>query len=244
MGKIHLIMPMGGAGSRFQKEGYTLPKPLLEINGRPFFYWAAQSVAKYIDCIDITFVVLREHIEKYKIKETILRYYPQARFVVLEQVLNGPLFTCLLGSADIHDEKPVIFNDCDHMFKCSQLNNLINMGNYTDAGSLLTFESQEPQFSYVRYLNGKIRETVEKVVASTHAICGAYVFANIETFFRAAEIYKKNCPYKEFFMSGVYNVLCEQNKQVNDYLVDFHVDYGTPHEYEIAKQSRFFSELE
>ena len=30
--KLHLIMPMGGKGSRFSKYGYEFPKPLLEIN--------------------------------------------------------------------------------------------------------------------------------------------------------------------------------------------------------------------
>ena len=38
--KIHLIMPMGGAGSRFFKNGFVMPKPLIEINGYPFLYWA------------------------------------------------------------------------------------------------------------------------------------------------------------------------------------------------------------
>ncbi len=34
--KIHLIMPMGGAGSRFYKNGYIQPKPLIEIKGKLF----------------------------------------------------------------------------------------------------------------------------------------------------------------------------------------------------------------
>ena len=38
MMKTHLIMPMGGAGSRFANSGYMLPKPLIEIEGKPFFF--------------------------------------------------------------------------------------------------------------------------------------------------------------------------------------------------------------
>ena len=37
MSKVHLIMPMGGAGSRFYKNGFKMPKPLIEINGYPFY---------------------------------------------------------------------------------------------------------------------------------------------------------------------------------------------------------------
>ena len=44
----HLIMPMGGAGSRFYKNGYMQPKPLIEINGKPFLYWATMSIKKYV----------------------------------------------------------------------------------------------------------------------------------------------------------------------------------------------------
>ena len=37
--KIHYIMPMPGYGSRFKNMGYDVPKPLIEIYGKPFFYW-------------------------------------------------------------------------------------------------------------------------------------------------------------------------------------------------------------
>ena len=36
MKKLHLIMPMGGRGYRFFKDGYSMPKPLIELNGKPF----------------------------------------------------------------------------------------------------------------------------------------------------------------------------------------------------------------
>ena len=50
--KIHYIMPMAGRGSRFNQEGFDLPKPLLEIYGMPFFYWATRSISKGLLQID------------------------------------------------------------------------------------------------------------------------------------------------------------------------------------------------
>ena len=73
MKKLHLIMPMGGNGSRFSQHGYTVPKPLILINGKPFFYWATLSIVKFIDVIDITFVVLQEHIDNFQIDKTIFQ---------------------------------------------------------------------------------------------------------------------------------------------------------------------------
>ena len=51
MKKLHLIMPMGGAGSRFFKNGFVMPKPLIEISGKPFLYWATKSIEKYVDTL-------------------------------------------------------------------------------------------------------------------------------------------------------------------------------------------------
>ena len=78
MSKLHLILPMAGRGSRFFENGFVCPKPLIEINGKPFFYWAARSIEKYVDCADITFVVLQEHIRDFAIDEKIRTYWPEA----------------------------------------------------------------------------------------------------------------------------------------------------------------------
>lgn len=32
---INIVIPMAGAGSRFAKEGYKDPKPLIQIHGTP-----------------------------------------------------------------------------------------------------------------------------------------------------------------------------------------------------------------
>lgn len=96
MEKIHLIMPMAGGGTRFGKEGFQLPKPLIRLQGKPFFYWAVQSIVKYMDVEDIIFVVLQEHTENFSIDREILEHYPNARIHVIPQVLNGAVLTLSL----------------------------------------------------------------------------------------------------------------------------------------------------
>jgi NDP-sugar pyrophosphorylase family protein len=242
--KTHLIMPMAGAGSRFNINGYTLPKPLIEIEGMPFFYWATKSLTKFADFADITYVVLQDHVERFGLDRLIYKYFPEARLTVIPKVTQGPMFTCLEGLKNINDEAPVIFNDCDHMFKCSSLNDLINTGKADIDGALLTFESEMPQFSYVKYdKSKKIIGTVEKKAVSNHAICGAYYYKSANLFEKIANLYMNNCPYKETFLSGMYNIMCEQGYNVKDYVLDFHVEFGTPEEYAKAKGSKLFNEL-
>ncbi|MGM9926752.1 MAG: NTP transferase domain-containing protein [Bacillus sp. (in: firmicutes)] len=243
--KIHLIMPMGGRGSRFSKNGFVIPKPLIEINGNPFLYWATRSIEKYVDIEDITFVVLKQHILENHIDDVIRKYYPFANIVAVdfEEVAQGPVMTCIAGLRNIHDDNPILFNDCDHMFRCSSFNEDANKSIFDYDGALLTFESDQPQYSYIRYENDRIIGTVEKEVVSNSAICGAYVIKNAETFKKMAEKYFQACSYKEFFVSGIYNVMCDEGMKVKNYVTDFHVPFGIPEEYEEAKDSPFFEEL-
>lgn len=246
MGKIHLVMPMGGAGTRFFDNGYECPKPLLEIQGKPFFYWATRSIEKYVELESLTFVVLRDHIKRFEIDLAIKKYFPNAEIVVLEQVLNGAVLTCMEGVKKLKEGVPVLFNDCDHIFKSSSFNKFCQNGDFEELdGALLSFVSDKPCYSYLKKNeHGYVTETVEKKVISDEAICGAYYFKDTKTFIRAAEEYLKKCSYKEFFVSGVYNVLAENGGKIKGLLTDFHVPFGTPEEYEEAKDSNRFKELE
>ena len=59
---MKILIPMAGEGSRFQKEGYTLPKPLIDVNGKPMI----QSVVENLDFdCEYIFLVRKEHMEKY-----------------------------------------------------------------------------------------------------------------------------------------------------------------------------------
>lgn len=239
--KPHLIMPMGGAGSRFYKNGYMIPKPLIEINGKPFFYWATKSITQFIEVADITYVILQQHIDNYGIDKVIKKYFSNALLKVLPEILPGPVFTSIKGVEDIFDNATIIFNDCDHMFKCDALNCFLSSEINLEA-ALVTFKSHEPHFSYVKYDDkGNIIGTIEKQIVSNHAICGAYIFKNADLFKNIAAEYIENCPYDECFMSGLYNIICRKNMAIKDFLLDFHVEFGTPEEYEASKDSVYFN---
>ena len=119
MENINLIIPMAGGGTRFKKEGIEMPKPLINLNGKPFFFWATQSIVKFLKVEKLIFIVLKEHVEKYEIDKKILEYYPEAQLKVIDKVLNGAVLTCLEGVELIDNDNPILFNDCDHAFLCN-----------------------------------------------------------------------------------------------------------------------------
>jgi len=236
--KVHVIMPMGGAGSRFFKNGFVQPKPLIEINDKPFLYWATNSLVQYVDVADLTFVVLQEHIDKFNIDEVIHQYYPDAKIVKIPHVLNGAVLTSMEGAKSIHDDLPIIFNDCDHMFKCSEFNHFCDNNIDSDIdGALLTFKSTDPKYSFLQMdKDGNVIKTVEKKAISDNAICGAYYFKNKDIFLDNATEYLEKCNYSEYFMSGVYNVMADKKMRIANFTCDSHLSFGTPDEYYAAEK--------
>ena len=245
MSKIHLVMPMAGAGARFFKNGFNMPKPLIEINEKPFFYWSTKSISNFIDAKDITFVVLKQHIDEFKIDEKIKEFFPDAKIVAIPQLLNGAVLTCMNGINEIQDDLPIIFNDCDHAFISNEFNLYCNNGKFDKLdGGLLTFESNEPKYSFLQMdESGNVIHTVEKKVVSNHAICGAYYFKNKELFLNCAKKYLEKCEYSEYFVSGVYNIMAEQKMKIANFKCDIHVPFGTPDEYYDAKDNEIFRKV-
>ena len=231
--RIHYVMPMAGRGSRFNKDGFDLPKPLLEIYGMPFFYWATRSISKFIELSSINF------------DKIIKKFFPEARIIALPKVTEGAVITSMKGIEEINDNLPIIFNDCDHLFKSENFNEFCNLKfDSTIDGILLTFEANEPKYSFVEKDNsGDVIRTIEKEVISNEAICGCYYFKNKDIFLKSAEKYLINCNYNEYFMSGVYNVMIENNKKIKSMKTDFHIPFGVPEEYIIAKESDKYKEL-
>ena len=246
MSKLHLIMPMGGKGYRFFKDGFSMPKPLIMLNNKPFFYWAVQSVSHFVELCDISFVVLQEHIDEFNIDVVIRQYYPDANIVVIPEVLPGAVLTCMEGVKVLNDNQPILFNDCDHMFISRAFYDFCSRGDFTNPdGALLTFPSDEPKFSFIKMdNNGKITGTVEKQVVSNLAICGAYYFKNAKVFLDAAEQYLHECSYEEFFVSGVYNIMTKRGMNIESFKTDVHISFGTPEEYFAAEKDLRLKEVE
>lgn len=243
--KLHLIMPMGGGGTRFGNSGFDVPKPLIEIYGKPFFYWATQSVSKFVELGSLTFVVLQEHIDRFSIDKKILEYYPQAKVQVLPKVLNGAVLTCLAGCSKLAQGEPILFNDCDHLFLCEAFYDFCAAEAFESMdGGLLTFKSTDSKYSFAAYDdNGNVTKTVEKEAISEDAICGAYYFKSREVFEKAAAKYLEQCAYSEYFVSGVYNILAGNDQCVKTFSVDRHVSFGTPEEYEEAQADVTYRKL-
>lgn len=238
MRPLHIIMPMAGEGSRFLKEGWTTPKPLIELNGLPLFKRAIGSV--HIDGVPMkySFIVRQEHIDKYGIDKGIKSFLPDAEIFSVLQTTRGAVETCLLAESAIDDGDGVIVMDCDLEFRSKEFLKIISdilsyPASESEGGALLSFESDQPRYSYAELgEDGYVVRTAEKEVISNHALCGAYFFSTGKRFKAIAHKLLDEPEFKklEYYVSLLYNYMLAEGEKVRLAPMEEYYSYGTPEE--------------
>ena len=235
---LHIIMPMAGEGSRFLKEGWNMPKPLIDLHGMPLFKHALSSISDNTIPTKYSFIVRYEHIEKYGIDKGIKTFLPEANVFSVMKTTRGAVETCLVAESAIVDDDAIIVMDCDLEFRSKSFMEIIK--NYlnepidiTNGGALVSFESQEPRYSYAGIdKEGNVTRTAEKEVISSHALCGAYFFASGCRFKQVAHQLLNEPEFKkpEYYVSLLYNYLLATGEKVKLAPMEEYYSYGTPEE--------------
>lgn len=231
MADLALVMPMAGRGSRFARQGRTEPKPLIDVAGRPAFWWATESVRRASAVRELVYVVLSEHVTAHRIDEVIRAHYPTARVVTIPDVTTGAAESAAMGVAALEFDGPVAVNDCDHAFRAVGLGELASGLPGVAAGALLGFRSDSPSYSYVALdARGQVTRTVEKDPVSPFAIAGCYLFDSPATYLAGMHRYRAECEYPEAYISGIYNTLLRGGAQIQFHELAGHAAFGTPEE--------------
>lgn len=238
MRPLHIIMPMAGEGSRFLKEGWTTPKPLIQLKGKCLFERAVGSVADVNAPMKYSFIVRQEHIDNQHIDELLKAVCPTANIFSVKQTTRGAVETCLKAESAIAEEDAVLVMDCDLEFKSTGLVQFISsvLGmpvKDINGGALVSFESQDPRYSYAQVdADNRVLRTAEKEVISNHALCGAYFFSTGRDFLAAAHRLLNEPVFTkpEFYVSLLYNYLLQDGQTVRLFPLEEYYSYGTPEE--------------
>lgn len=238
MKSLHIIMPMAGEGSRFLKEGWSTPKPLIKLKGIPLFMRAINSVAKENIPLKYSFIVRQEHIEKYNIDKYIKNNIPEATIFSVTKTTRGAVETCLVAEQAICPSDAIMVMDCDLEFHSETLIKniheiLTNPQNNIKGGLLVSFTSNLSKYSYAEIdENNIVRRTAEKEVISNHALCGAYFFSSAKMFLEAAHQLLNDSSFNkpEFYISLLYNYLLKDGNIVKLCPMEMYHSYGTPEE--------------
>jgi len=226
--KLNVLIPMAGAGSRFADAGYTFPKPLIEVKGKPMIQLVVENLNIEANFI---YIVQKEHYKKYNLKYMLELITPGCEIIQVDGVTEGAACTTLLAKNLINNSNPLLIcnsdqyiewdsNECMYAFKADGI----------DAG-ILTFKSTHPKWSYAKVGDdGFVSEVAEKQPISDNATVGLYYWSHGKDYVKFAEqmIEKDIRTNGEFYVCPVFNQAIEAGKKVRVKQIDRMWGIGTP----------------
>ena len=227
-GKMNVLIPMAGAGSRFAAAGYTFPKPLIDVNGKPMIQMVVENLN--IDA-NFVFVVQKEHREKYNLDTLLNLIAPNCKVVEVDGLTEGAACTALLAKEFIDSDAPLFFANSDQFVEWDS-NEFFYKMNETDAdGGIVTFKATHPKWSFAKIDdNGIVTEVAEKNPISDLATVGFYYWKHGSDFVKYAEqmISKNVRVNNEFYVCPVFNQAIEGGKIIRTFDVPKMWGTGTP----------------
>jgi dTDP-glucose pyrophosphorylase len=217
MSALQIVVPMAGRGSRFANAGYTTPKPLIPVGGRPMIQWVIENTRPQ-RAHHFTFICLTEHLEKFpEVPAELKRICPGCNIVAVRAVTEGAACTVLLAKNFINSDDPLMIANSDQIVDLN-IDDYLAAGDAPDvSGLIMTFWADHPKWSYCRMrADNSVSEVVEKQVVSNEATVGIYNFRQGKDFVRAAEnmIAKDLRVNGEFYVAPVYNQLIGEGSKV------------------------------
>lgn len=243
-GKMKILIPMAGAGSRFEKAGYTFPKPLISIKNmkdKPMIQVIVENLnidAEYI------FIVREEHCSKYNLPQLLNVISPNCKIVKVDHLTDGAACTTLLAESLINNDDPLLIANSDQFVEWNSNEFMYSMMSDKIDGGILTFENSHPKWSYVKLdSNGFVTMVKEKEVISNEATVGIYYW-------------KKGCDYVkyakqmiskgkstqingEWYCAPVYNEAIHDKKQIKIFHIEKMYGLGTPEDLEYFYQTYY-----
>ena len=227
---LNIVIPMAGEGKRFKEQGYILPKPMIDVCGKPMIIRVVRSFWAMAEQVQFIFIAQKSHLAQG------LADILKGKIIPIEKVTEGALCTTLLARDIIDSSDELVVANCDQYLEWSFGKFLRQAREYD--GSLVVFNSTNPHHSYA-LLNkdNLVLRTAEKVVISDKAAAGIYYYKKGSEYISAAdEMIKGNVrTNNEFYICPIYNVLISRGQKISAYEVDVDNKHmlGTPEELKI-----------
>lgn len=227
---MNVVIPIAGEGRSFKNAGYTFPKPLVEVNGKPMIQLAVENLNTEGQFI---YIVKREHYDKYNIGYLLNLITPGCKIVLTERPTRGAAETVLLAKEYIDNDNPLVIANSDQFIEWNSNEFFYAMAADECDGGIVTFKSSHPKWSYAKVgEDGFVNEVAEKKPISDIATAGIYYYKKGSDFVKGAEqmINNGNHINGEFYVCPVYNELIRENKKIRIFPVEKMWGLGTPEE--------------
>lgn len=239
-GTVQIIIPMSGFGERFRRAGYNIPKPLIEIEGKPI---VAHVIDMFPDETDFIFICNQDHLAEpdYHMESTLKKYCPSGRIIGIEPHKLGPVHAVRQIEHLLDPEQPVIVNYCD--FTCYwDYHHFCQYVRDTDCvGAIPAYKGFHPHtlgttnYAYIREKDGWVEDIQEKQPYTDnrmeeYASSGTYYFSSAKIMSEAfRSMVEQNLNIGgEYYVSLAYKPLLASNQPVVVYPLQHFMQWGTP----------------
>lgn len=222
---MNIVIPMAGRGSRFADAGYKLPKPLIDVNGRPMIDVVIGNIKPKETCRFI-FLCLQEHLDQYDLVNHLKSIEPCCKIVPVDHVTEGAACTVLLAEKLINNQEPLMIANSDQYVDCDIQKYIDSCGK--NDGLIMTMKADDSKWSFIKYdAQGYVTMVREKEVISDEATVGIYNFAAGSDFVKYAHrmIDAGIRVNNEFYVAPVYNLMIEDGRKIVYYNIG-EVDHG------------------
>lgn len=227
-----IIIPMSGAGKRFADAGYTDPKPLIVVDGRPIIDYVLDL---FPGATDVHCICRTDH----KDVQDAMRARGAQVHAIDEHKL-GPVYAVLQIADQIADDEEVIVSYCDYG-TVWDFEEFLRVARTSD-GCIATYRGFHPHmlgtdnYAFLRLAeNGTMAEIREKEPFTTnrmeeHASNGTYYFrrgADLKRYFKELMDLGIN-KGGEYYVSLVYNLMVRDGLVVRPFEIQRMLQFGTP----------------
>lgn len=237
---MQIIIPMSGFGERFRGAGYTVPKPLIEIDNKPII---AHVIDMFPGESNFIFICNQEHLNEpsYQMEAVLKSYCPSGNIVGILPHKLGPVNAVRQIEHLLEPTEPVIVNYCD--FTCYW--DWHHFKHYVKetacSGAIPAYKGFHPHslgntnYAYMREEQGWVHDIQEKRPFTNnrmeeYASSGTYYFASAQIMSQAfRDVMTQDLNVGgEYYVSLAYKSLLAKKQPVAVYPLQHFMQWGTP----------------
>jgi NDP-sugar pyrophosphorylase family protein len=238
LSNMQLIIPMSGSGKRFRDQGYTDPKPLIEVDGSPMIHHVLNL---FPGVTDVVFICSREDIRDTNMESVLMGICPTAKIIQIDRHKKGPVWAVAQAFDVIEDDEEVLVSYCDYGTRWNFERFLLEVRRDHFDGSVICYRHFHPHmlgsdnYAFCREKDGVLLEIKEKEPftdnkMNEYASNGSYYFSKgalVKKYFR--ELIDRDINVNgEYYVSLVYNLMTRDGLRTKIFEIDNMIQLGTP----------------
>lgn len=237
---MQIVVPMSGFGERFRRAGYTVPKPLIKIDGKPI-------IEHVIDMFpgekNFIFICNQDHLghPDYSMEKILKNYCPMGKVIGIPSHKLGPIHAVQQVTSELNMDEPVVVNYCDFTCYWDWQNFKKFVEKCKCEGAIPAYKGFHPHtlgninYAYMKEESGWVLDIQEKQPYTDnrmeeYASSGTYYFSSACVMVDAFNKVKESDfnVSGEYYVSLAYKPLLAEGKPVCVYPLQHFMQWGTP----------------